>query len=99
MAKLIYSAITSLDGYINDAGGRFDWARPDDDLHAYVNERERPIGPYLYRRRIYERMAVWGTRTSSRASRRWPPRRSAPHTASPAASCTWATASPRRWAA
>jgi dihydrofolate reductase len=59
MAKLIYAAITSLDGYVNDAEGRFDWARPDDELHAYVNEMERPIGTYLYGRRMYETMAIW----------------------------------------
>ncbi len=61
MAKLVYSAITSLDGYVNDADGRFDWARPDDELHAFVNEMERPIGTYLYGRRMYETMAVWET--------------------------------------
>jgi hypothetical protein len=44
MAKLIYSAITSLDGYVADADGSFDWAAPDDDVHAFVNDRERPIG-------------------------------------------------------
>jgi dihydrofolate reductase len=60
MAKLIYAAITSLDLYTNDADGRFDWARPDEELHAFVNEMERPIGTYLYGRRMYETMAVWG---------------------------------------
>src|SRR5690242_3091790 len=60
MAKLVYAAITSLDLYTNDADGRFDWARPDDELHAYVNEMERPIGTYLYGRRMYETMAAWG---------------------------------------
>jgi dihydrofolate reductase len=59
MAKLVYAAITSLDGYVNDADDRFDWARPDEDLHAYVNEMERPIGTYLYGRRMYETMAIW----------------------------------------
>jgi len=59
MGKLIYAAITSLDGYTNDTEGRFDWARPDEDLHAYVNEMERPIGTYLYGRRMYETMAIW----------------------------------------
>jgi dihydrofolate reductase len=60
MGKLVYSAITSLDGYINDEDGRFEWAAPDDELHAFVNEMERPIGTYLYGRRMYETMAVWG---------------------------------------
>jgi dihydrofolate reductase len=61
MAKLIYSAIASLDGYTADADGRFDWAAPDDEVHAYVNDLERPIGTYLYGRRMYETMAVWET--------------------------------------
>ncbi|VBA42599.1 hypothetical protein LAUMK13_04109 [Mycobacterium innocens] len=50
MAKLIYSAIGSLDGYIEDAQGNFDWAAPDDELHAFVNDLEWPIGTYLYGR-------------------------------------------------
>jgi dihydrofolate reductase len=61
MAKLIYSAIASLDGYIADAGGKFDWARPDEEVHAFVNDRERPIGTYLYGRRMYETMVAWET--------------------------------------
>ena len=61
MAKLIYSAITSLDGYVEDADGNFDWARPDDELHAFVNDLERPIGTYLYGRRMYETMVFWET--------------------------------------
>ena len=59
MAKLIYSAIASLDGYIEDASGNFDWAAPDDEMHAFVNELERPIGTYLYGRRMYETMLFW----------------------------------------
>jgi dihydrofolate reductase len=59
MAKLIYSAITSLDGYVEDAEGRFDWAAPDDEVHAFVNDLERPIGTYLYGRRMYETMVFW----------------------------------------
>jgi dihydrofolate reductase len=59
MAKLIYSAITSLDGYVADQNGSFDWAMPDDEVHAFVNELERPIGTYLYGRRMYEVMAAW----------------------------------------
>lgn len=61
MAKLIYAAIASLDGYVEDEQGRFDWAAPDEELHAYVNELERPIGTYLYGRRMYETMAFWET--------------------------------------
>jgi dihydrofolate reductase len=61
MAKLIYSAITSLDGYVNDEHGNFDWATPDDEVHAFVNDMERPIGTYLYGRRMYETMTFWET--------------------------------------
>ena len=61
MAKLIYSAITSLDGYVNDADGGFAWAAPDAEVHAFVNDLERPIGTYLYGRRMYEVMKVWET--------------------------------------
>jgi len=59
MARLVYSAIASLDGYIEDASGSFAWAAPDEELHAFVNEQERPIGTYLYGRRMYETMRVW----------------------------------------
>ena len=61
MAKLIYSAITSLDGYVEDEHGRFGWAKPDEEVHAFVNELERPIGTYLYGRHLYETMAWWET--------------------------------------
>jgi dihydrofolate reductase len=61
MAKLIYSAITSLDGYIEDEHGKFDWAAPDEEVHAFVNDLERPVGTYLYGRRMYEVMSVWET--------------------------------------
>jgi dihydrofolate reductase len=61
MAKLIYSAIASLDGYVEDAHGKFDWAAPDEEVHAFVNDRERPIGTYLYGRRMYETMVSWET--------------------------------------
>ena len=61
MAKLIYSAITSLDGYVADAEGRFDWAAPDEEVHAFVNDLERPVGTYLCGRRMYEVMIVWET--------------------------------------
>ena len=59
--RLIYSGITSLDGYLTDENGNFDWAAPDDQVHAFVNERERPIGTYLYGRRMYEVMTYWET--------------------------------------
>src|SRR5919199_104227 len=61
MARLIYSAIASLDGYVNDEEGRFDWSAPDEEVHAYVNDQERPVGTYLYGRRMYDVMAVWET--------------------------------------
>ena len=61
MAKLIYSAITSLDGYVADEDGKFDWAAPDEDVHAFVNDLERPVGTYLYGRRLYEVMVFWET--------------------------------------
>jgi dihydrofolate reductase len=61
MAKLIYSPITSLDGYVEDEEGNFDWAAPDDEVHAFVNDLERPIGTYLYGRRMYETMVFWET--------------------------------------
>lgn len=59
MAKLIYSTQTSLDGYINDEQGKFDWARPDEEVHTFFNELERPVGTYLYGRRMYETMRYW----------------------------------------
>jgi dihydrofolate reductase len=61
MAKLIYSAITSLDGFTADASGNFDWAVPDDEVHAFVNELDRPIGTYLYGRGMYDVMRDWET--------------------------------------
>jgi dihydrofolate reductase len=61
MAKLIYSAITSLDGYNADEDGNFDWAAPDQEVHTFVNDLERPVGTYLYGRRMYEVMAPWET--------------------------------------
>jgi dihydrofolate reductase len=61
MAKLIYSAITSLDGYVADEEGKFDWGEPDEEVHAFVNDLERPVGTYLYGRRMYEVMAAWET--------------------------------------
>jgi dihydrofolate reductase len=61
LAKLIYSVITSLDGYVADENGNFDWAAPDEEVHRFVNDLERPIGTYLYGRRIYETMVYWET--------------------------------------
>ena len=61
MAKLIYSAIASADGYVEDAAGNFDWAAPDEELHRFVNDLERPVGTYLYGRRMYETMLYWET--------------------------------------
>ena len=61
MARLIYSAIMSLDGYIADEEGNFDWAEPDEEVHAFVNDLERPVGSYLYGRRMYEVMVAWET--------------------------------------
>jgi len=61
VAKLIYSAIASLDGYIEDKAGRFDWAEPDDEVHRFVNELERPVGTHLLGRRMYEVMVYWET--------------------------------------
>jgi dihydrofolate reductase len=61
MAKLIYSAIASADGYVEDAAGHFDWAAPDDELFCFVNNLERPVGTYLYGRRMYETMLYWET--------------------------------------
>jgi dihydrofolate reductase len=59
MASLIYTAIASLDGYVEDEQGKFDWAAPDDEVHAFVNDLERPVGTHLYGRRMYETMVYW----------------------------------------
>jgi dihydrofolate reductase len=61
MAKLIYSAMASLDGFIEDEQGQFGWAAPDDEVHAFFNDLERPIGTHLYGRRLYETMVYWET--------------------------------------
>lgn len=61
MAKLIYSMITSLDGYVEDANGNFDWATPDAEVHTFVNDLSRSVGTYLYGRRMYEMMVYWET--------------------------------------
>jgi dihydrofolate reductase len=61
MANLIYSAIASLDGFTADGNGDFEWAAPDEEVHAFVNDMERPVGTYLYGRRMYETMVYWET--------------------------------------
>jgi dihydrofolate reductase len=61
MARLIYAAITSLDGYVADEDGKFGWSVPDEEVHAFVNDLERPIGTYLYGRRMYDTMVAWET--------------------------------------
>ena len=61
MGKLIYAAIASADGYVEDAAGNFDWSAPDEELHRFVNDLERPVGTYLYGRRMYETMRSWET--------------------------------------
>jgi dihydrofolate reductase len=61
VASLIYSVIASLDGYIADLKGNFDWAEPDEEVHTFANDLERPVGTYLYGRRMYEVMAAWET--------------------------------------
>jgi dihydrofolate reductase len=67
MARLIYSSVMSLDGYIADERGNFDWAAPDEEVHAFVNDLERPVGTYLYGRRMYQVMAVWETLSGDEA--------------------------------
>ena len=61
MPELIYSTIASLDGYVEDASGSFDWAAPDEEVHAFANDLERPIGTHLFGRRMYETMVFWET--------------------------------------
>jgi len=61
MTRLLYMAITSLDGYVADEAGRYDWAMPDDEVFGFINDFERPVGTYLYGRRLYEDMTGWET--------------------------------------
>ena len=61
MAELIYSALTSLDGYVADEKGNFDWAAPDEEVHTFVNELERSVGTMLFGRRMYEVLVAWET--------------------------------------
>jgi dihydrofolate reductase len=65
MGRLVYSAITSLDGYVADEHGSFDWAAPDEEVHAFVNDLERGVGTYLYGRRMYDVMASWETASTA----------------------------------
>jgi hypothetical protein len=62
IGKLIYGAIASLGGYVEDEEGELDWAAPDDELYAFVNDLERPIGTHPYGRRMYETMVFWRPR-------------------------------------
>ena len=59
MASLTYTMTASLDGYIADEDGEFDWAEPDEEVHAFINDLERPVGTYLLGRRMYEVLAYW----------------------------------------
>jgi dihydrofolate reductase len=61
MPQLIYTAITSLDGYVADESGSWDWSYPDEEVHAFVNDQERSLGTYLYGRKLYDVMKVWET--------------------------------------
>ena len=61
MAKLVYLAITSLDGYVADEHDKFDWAAPDEEVHGFINDLERAVGSYLYGRRMYDVMVAWET--------------------------------------
>jgi dihydrofolate reductase len=61
MSKLIYNSISSLDGYVADEEGNFDWAAPDEEVHAFINDLVRPVGTHLYGRRMYETLAPWET--------------------------------------
>jgi dihydrofolate reductase len=71
MGRLIYSAIASLDGYVEDRHGKFDWAAPAGDVHTFVNELERPVGTYLYGRRMYETMRFWDRLPNAAAQPRY----------------------------
>ena len=61
MAKLIHSAMMSLDAFIADANGKFDWAEPDREVHTFINDLERQCGTYLSGRSMYEVMTIWET--------------------------------------
>jgi dihydrofolate reductase len=61
VANLIYLSIASLDGYVADQDGNFDWAEPDEEVHTLVNDLERPVGTFLLGRRMYEVLVAWET--------------------------------------
>ncbi len=61
MAKLVYMAVASLDGYIEDEDGKFDWAVPDEEVHTFINDLERPVGTHLLGRRMYDVLVSWET--------------------------------------
>jgi dihydrofolate reductase len=61
MARLTYLTLMSLDGFVADRQGKFDWAEPDEEVHIFINELARPVGTHLYGRRMYETMAAWDT--------------------------------------
>lgn len=61
MGRLVYTSIGSLDGFIADVDGEFDWSAPDEEVHAYLNERDRRVTAELYGRRLYDVMKVWET--------------------------------------
>jgi hypothetical protein len=67
LGKLIYSMITSLDGFVSDPGGNSGWGAPDEEVHAFINQRSRSIGTYLYGRRMYETMVYWETAHACRS--------------------------------
>ena len=69
MGSLVYTGLVSLDGYVVDASDSFDWAMPDEQVHAFVNELERPVGTHLYGRRLYEVMLAWETMDTADAMR------------------------------
>jgi len=70
-ARLIYFAIESVDGYIEDVQGKFEWSKPDDEVHRFVNDVMRPVGTYLYGRRMYETMQVWETELGKETDPPW----------------------------
>jgi dihydrofolate reductase len=70
-AKLMYVGTESLDGYIEDDQGKFDWAAPDEEVHRFVNDLLRPVGTYLYGRRMYETMQGWETQYGTESDPPW----------------------------
>src|SRR5438094_7258732 len=91
MAKLIYVSNVSLDGYIEDEHGRFDWSAPDDELFAFITDLVRPVGTYLYGRRMYDTMAPWETDPP------WPPSRNSWPTSPTSGRQQTRSSTPRPW--